>query len=45
MIWDKGKHFVPLTPHSSLLFGAYLHWHLICYHVLEHFSVASETVS
>ena len=45
MIWDKGKHFVPPCPHSSFLFGAYLQWHLICYHVLEHFPVASETVS
>lgn len=44
MIWDKGKHFVPSSPHSFFLFGAYSHRHLICYHVLEHFPVASETV-
>lgn len=45
MILDKGKHFVPPTLHSSFLFSAYLHWHLICYRILEHFSVTSETVS
>lgn len=45
MISGKGKHFVPFGPHSFFLFGAYSHRHLICYHVLEHFPVASETVS
>lgn len=45
MILDKAKHFVASTPHSLFLFYAYLHWHLICYRVLEHFPVASETVS
>lgn len=45
MILDKGKHGVPPTPHSPFLFSAYLHWHLICYHILEHFPVACETVS
>lgn len=45
MILDKGKHFAAPTPHSPFLFCAYLHWHLICYCVLEHFPVASETVS
>ena len=31
MILDKGKHFVPLPPHSSFLCSAYSRWHLICY--------------
>lgn len=45
MILDKGNHSVPPPPLGSLLLGAYLHWHLICYRLLEHFPVASETVS
>lgn len=45
MILDKGNHSVPPPPHGSFLLGPYLHWHLICYRLLEHFPVASETVS
>lgn len=45
MILDKGNRSVPPPPHGSFLLGAYSHWHLICYRLLEHFPVASETVS
>lgn len=42
---DKGKHFVPPTLHCVFLLHAPWHGHLICYHILEHFSVTFETVS
>lgn len=45
MIVDKGNHSMPPPPQGSFLLGTYLHQHFICDRLLEHFPVASETLS
>lgn len=37
--FGQGQTFCGTNSTQSLLFCAYLHWHLICYRVLEHFPI------